>query len=258
MKRLQTTNAVRRSLRGDYVPDDVHLYRIDRHTFTVYVSGDPSAEGHADEGESLGEPGVEFNMADRLERNLNVLSGIDPQRPILVNMSSCGGDWDAGMQMFSAILMCPNPVTVLATKWARSMTSIIPLAADRFAIRPPAQYMFHYGTYGFNGLNQEAETNDIERRKANERMKRIYIARLQEQGCYKSNDEKTMRMMLEDRLREHIDVWLSADEAKRWGFADLVFEGDYTKLRAAKRNVARRARMLAALRSPIKVRVSVT
>lgn len=244
----------RRALRGDFVPEDVHVHRIDRHTFTIYVSGDP----HLADTEDGAEPGVEFNMADRLERNLGILAGLDPKRPILINMASCGGDWDAGMQMFSAILTCPNPTTVLATKWARSMTSLIPLAADRFVMRPPSQYMFHYGTYGFEGLSQEAETDDVERRRSNERMKRIYITRLKEQGSFKTQDEKAIRQMIEDRIRQHIDVWLSADEARRWGFVDQVFEGNHATLRATKRNEERRARMLAALRSPIRVNISVS
>jgi ATP-dependent protease ClpP protease subunit len=113
------------------------------------VGSDPLSSISAEEGG--GESGVEHNMADRFEMNLNFLSSIDDTRPILVVMSSCGGDWDAGMQMFGSLLMCPNPVTILGTKWCRSMTSLIPLAADKFVMRPPTKYMIHRGTYGFEG-----------------------------------------------------------------------------------------------------------
>ena len=245
----------RRSLMGAFVPEDVHLYRLDRHTFTIYVGGDIYAFAGLDE---FSEPGVEYNMADRFELNLGILSGINPKRPILVHVASCGGNWQEGMQMFGAILTCPNPVTVLATKWARSMTSIIPLAADRFVLRPPAQYMYHRGTYGFYGLDQEAETDDIERRKVHESMMRIYTARLQEQGAFMNRTEEEIRAILEQGAREKIDVWLEADEATRWGFVDDVFEGNLDTLRAKKRNDARRARMLAVLRRPAKVQVVVS
>jgi ATP-dependent protease ClpP protease subunit len=154
--------------------------------------------------------------------------------------------------------MCPNPVTVLATKWARSMTSIIPLAADRFFIRPPSKYMFHRGQYGFTGLDQEAETADIERRKAHEMMFRIYVARLMSQGCFSTWSSEAIRKMLDDKSKNDIDVWFTADEAVHWGFADGVFEGDFSKLRVTKRNLKRRAQMLEVLRRPLNVTVSVS
>jgi len=249
------TAKVRKALMGDFVTEDVHDYRIDRHSFTVYVGGDPHVWDT--DPTPLGEPGVEHHMADRFEMNLGILSAIDPNRPILVNMSSCGGHWEEGMKMFGAILTCPNPVTVLGTKWCRSMTSIIPLAADRFVIRPPAQYMIHRGTYGFYGLDQEADTDDVQRRKTHEVMMRLYEARLREQGKF-VNNPVYLRKELEDRIRNEIDVWLSADEAVQWGFADEVFDGDYAKLRATKCHLTRRANLLQVLRRPVKVELKIT
>lgn len=244
-----------RALMGAFIPEDVHLYRINRPTFTIYVGGDVNSLLALEE---LPEPGVEYNMADRFELNLGILSGINPRRPILVQMASCGGNWEEGMQMFGAILTCPNPVTVLATKWARSMTSIIPLAADRFVLRPPAKYMYHQGTYGFSGLEQEADTDDLERRKIMETMLHIYMARLHEQGMFIGRSEEKIRAVLEQGIREKIDVWFTADEAKRWGFVDDVFLGDFNTLRAKKRNEARRACMLEVLRRPIQVHIEVS
>ena len=218
----------------------------------IYVGGDPRIS------QEESEPGVEYNMADRFEMNLGILSNLDPNRPILITMASCGGNWDEGMQMFGAILHAPNPITVMATKWARSMTSIIPLAADRFVIRPPAKYMYHRGTYEFSGIDQEVETEDYERRKMNETMRRIYIARLKEQGAFKDRSETEIRNILEDSIKENIDVWLSADEAKRWGFVDDVFDGNMATLRAEKKNINRRAHMISVIRKPIKITVTVS
>lgn len=243
-------------LLGDFLPEDVHHYRINRHSFTIYVGGDPSHPG--DNSNWGSEPGVEYMMADRFEINLGILSDIDPNRPILVQMASCGGNWEEGMQMFGGILTCPNPITVLSTKGARSMTSIIPLAADRFVIRPPAKYMYHRGSYGFVGLDHEAETEDIERRRTHELMFRIYVARLKERGKFHSWSPEKIRAMLEDKSRHHIDVWFSADEAKEWGFADAVFDGNHETLRITKKNHARRKSMLNILRTQIVVNVEVS
>lgn len=245
----------RKALTGDFIPEDVHSYRINRPDFSLYLGGDPSAAGGM---EDLDEPGVEYNMADRFEINLGILSGISHTRPILVRMSSCGGNWDEGMQIFAAIATCPNPVTVLATKWARSMTSIIPLAADRFLIRPPAQYMIHRGSCAFSGLDQEADTDDIERRKATEVMMRLYIARLREQGAYSQWSERRIRTMLEESFEQRIDVWYSADEAVRCGFADGLYLGDQKNFRVTRKNTERRRIMMDVLRRPVKVDIKVS
>lgn len=238
-----------KSLTGDFVLEDVHLYRVNRHTFTIYVGGDP--QHSADEG--YNEPGVEYLMADRFEMNLSILSGIDPQRPILVHLASCGGDWYAGMQMFGAILTCPNPVTVLATRWARSMTSIIPLAADRFSMRPPARYMIHDGSAGIFGTTKEVLTDAEELRKSSEVMMRLYVTRLKERGLHKEKTEEEIAATLRDLMDRKSDVWWSADEAKRWGFADHVFDGNLTSLLATSPNQSRRKRMLAVLRKPVHI-----
>jgi ATP-dependent Clp protease protease subunit len=238
-----------KSLMGDFVLEDAHLYRVNRHTFTIYVGGDP--QHSADEEYS--EPGVEYLMADRFEINLSILSGIDPQRPILVHLASCGGDWYAGMQMFGAILTCPNPVTVLATRWARSMTSIIPLAADRFVIRPPARYMIHDGSAASFGTTKEVLTDSDELRKINEIMMRLYVARLKERGQYKDKTDEDLFAMLRDLIDRKSDVWLSADEAKRWGFVDHVYDGNLARLVATVPNQSRRKRMMDVLRKPVHV-----
>lgn len=253
--KLPSSAVTRRNLMGDFFLEDIHDYRIDRYTFTIYVGGETTFID-ADNPESL-EPGVEHNMADRFELNLGTLSGIDPNRPILINMASCGGHWEEGMQMMGAILVCPNPVTILASKWARSMTSIITLGADRFVLRPPGQYMFHHGSYQFSGLAQEAETDMIELLKVREMMLRIYIARLRERGKFKKWSEDRIYAMLVESMEKKIDVWLDADEAKLWGFIDDVFDGDWDTLRASARNEKRRKKMFEVLRRPIKVDIKV-
>jgi len=239
---------MRRALMDSYMLEDLHTYRVDRHSFTIYVGGDVNAEGESLDSEGH-EPGVTHHMADRFEINLSLLSRLNPRRPILVQMASCGGNWEEGMQMFSAILHCQNPVTVLATKWARSMTSLIPLAADRFVIRAPAKYMFHHGNSSFSGAAGETlDTWKEESDWAKQLMLGVYIARLREQGRYKKYSPARLRDMLTDKMRRKIDVWLTSEEAVKWGFADAVFDGNVAAIRAKVPNTARRLSMATALR----------
>jgi len=241
---------------GDFFLEDIHLYRVDRHNFIIYVGGDPVHDGNREFED--GEPGVDYSMADRFAANLTALTNIDSKRPILVELSSCGGDWEEGMKMFGAILHCPNPVTVIATKWARSMSSIIPLAADKFIIRPPAKYMIHHGYTAFEGTEQEAYTYFEEGLRALEHMMRIYTARLKSQGAHRHKSEKTIRALLDEKVRRKIDVWFTADEAKQWGFADEVQEVSTDIRRAMKVNVQRRKLMEAVLRKKPKVEIKIS
>ena len=240
--KLPSSATLRKALLGDYLPEDVHDYRIDRYTFTIFLGGEETVL-YGNEPESI-EPGVEHNMADRFERNLHVLSSIDPNRPICIKQASVGGDWYTGMQMFSAILSSPNPVTVVAMRNARSMTSLIPLAADKFLLRPPAKYMFHHGMYAFSGLVQEALTDLLDLLETREMMLRIYTARLKERGKFKNMEEKEIRKMLEAMMEKRTDVWLSPIEARTWGFADGIASGPITRAHlATKRNERRRKEM---------------
>lgn len=233
---------IRQRLMGDYALDNWHQHRVDRENFIIYVGSDPRQEQN-----SADEAGVEHHMADRLELNLNILHHLDPKRPVLVQMGSCGGDWDAGMQMFGALLTASNPITVLGVRHNRSMSSIIPLAADKFVMRPPTQFMYHYGTWGFDGLAGEELWNAFEQVKdANNMMLRIYVARLKEQGKFKTWHMAKIRHMLEDNLRRRVDHYLTTDEAVEWGFADGVAVGPIE--RAIKKNTPRRSAMMAVLR----------
>ena len=117
--------------------------------------------------------------------------------------------------------------------------------------------MFHRGDFSFGGLDQEADTADIERRIANEMMLRIYTIRLKERGLFHTKKEEEIRAMLCEKMRRSIDCWLSCDEAKRWGFVDDVYTGDIAKLRAVKINKGRREQMWGAIRSKVTVRVIV-
>lgn len=242
------TRRLKKAMMSDFALDNWHGHRVDREAFIIYVGGDPHDEG--DNSETRGEePGVTHHMADRLEINLSILAHIDPKRAIKIILASCGGNWEEGMQMASAICTAPNPITVEGVKHCRSMTSIIPLFADKFVMRPPAQYMYHYGYMSFSGLAGEESWTVFEQlRDCNDMMLRCYVARLKEQGKFTRQHPAKIRAMLEDHMRRKVDVFLSTDEAVSWGFCDGVVTGPVE--RAQKKNVRRRTLMMSVLRKP--------
>lgn len=241
---MQSQSKLRRSLLGDFALDNWHDHRIDREAFVIYVGSDPRQEQNTEF-----EAGVEHHMADRLELNLDILRHLDPARPILITMGTCGGDWEAGMQMFGAIVTAPNPITILGTRHSRSMSSIIPLAADRFLMRPPTDFMFHHGTWAYEGTaGGEASSAYQLLERSRDMMLRLYIARLREQGKWKNKHPSYIKHLLEDHMNRKVDCYLSTDEAVDWGFADGIALGPVKRIE--KRNAKRRAAMMAVLRKP--------
>lgn len=237
---------LRKSWMSDFALDNFYEHRIDREARVLYVGGDPH-----DEGDSGAEPGVTHHMADRFDMGLFALTALSEKDPITIYLASCGGNWEEGMQMAGALSVCPCPTTVIATKHARSMTSIIPLFADRFLLRPPAQYMIHYGTMDWNGqAGHEFETMVAENRWAKKVMVDIYQTRLKEQGIHVRKSPASIRAMIENKMRDKIDVWLTPDEAVEYGFADGLFTGSTTQF--AKRPNRHRRALMAPLLRPVR------
>src|SRR4051812_45905158 len=69
----------RETLLGEHFLEDLHVFRINRVNFKIYIGGDPRVDTEVGE-----EPGVEHNMADRFAINMGILQEIDPTRPVLV------------------------------------------------------------------------------------------------------------------------------------------------------------------------------
>lgn len=219
--------------------------RIDVDTFTIYVGSD-EREDHATNSEVGVEHGVTFAMADRFEQNMAFLAKMDADRPITIYLGSEGGNWEDGMQMFGALLNSPNPTTIIGIKHCRSMTSIIPLAADKFVMRPPTEYMIHYGYWGFEGTAKgEAESAYASLQRSNQMMERIYIARLQSQGRFSKSPTSEISEFLRDNFDRRVDAFFSTTETAALGFTDGVVRGPVSL--ATKINQARRDSMYAAI-----------
>jgi ATP-dependent protease ClpP protease subunit len=242
---LASTTRIRKSLLGDFALDNWHNHRVDREARTIFVGGDPHIEGDDMEGRST-EPGVEHHMADRLDLNLHVLENIS-QEPITILMASCGGNWEEGMQMAGSLVTSRCPITIIGMKHCRSMTSIIPLFADKFYMRPPANYMIHHGYAAFEGLaGGELQSWVEECADSRDMMLRTYVARLKEQGKFSRTHPAKLRTMLEQKMDKKVDVYFTTDEAVEWGFADGVWTG--VEQKAKRINKPRRTRMMEVLR----------
>ncbi len=197
-----------------------HNYGLDLQKNEIYLFGrEEYSYGY---GEMVIEPGVEYTMANQFIKNIRTLQ-MHSSSPILIHLKTCGGLWEEGMAIYDSIASCPNEVTVLNYTHARSMSSLIPLAASRLVMMPHSTYMIHEGTFGFEGTQKQLRTEYHETMKSMEEMLNIYVARLKSQGKFKTKSEKWIRGMLAGMMNDREEVYLNAKEAVEYGFADYVF-----------------------------------
>lgn len=186
----------------------------------IYLFGHPQAAG-----EDGYEPGVEFLMAHRFIANLNILMR-KSTKPILIHLNSCGGHESHGYAIYWAIKACPNHVTILNYASARSMSSLIFLAADKRVMFPYSTFMFHTGTFEMSGTTKQAITEIEEVKKGVDRMLDIYVDALRAKGSKKEWTRAKIKKWLTEQMDKKEDVYFSAEESVEIGFADEIFGPD--------------------------------
>jgi ATP-dependent protease ClpP protease subunit len=199
----------------------IHEYNLDLKANHIYLMGEESAALDEDE------PGVEFSMANRFIRNLNIMMRLSDD-PILIHMKTCGGDWSEGMAIYDAICACPNPVAILSYTHARSMSSIIFCAADRRIMMPHSTFMIHQGESFYGGTYKQAQTSAKMDEVYNEQMLKVYVDTLRSSGTMKKWSRKRIKEYLEEQMNKKEEVYWSAEQAVKVGFADAVFGADGT------------------------------
>ena len=195
---------------------------MDPKTREIYLSG---TEDYIAADGSTSEPGVEYSMAKRFIKRLNLLARMSSE-PILVHMKTCGGDWHEGMAIHNAIEHCPAPVVILSYTHARSMSSLIFCAADRRVMMPDSLFMFHGGTVEFSGTAKQFQTEAEQDRLRRDRMLEIYSVRLEGKRplCL---PETSFRHWLIEQMDRSEEAYFSAERAVELGFADGIMGREF-------------------------------
>ena len=175
-------------LRKDDVVDQVHYWDLDLAKNHIYLFG---IESYNDaNGMDSFEPGVEYIMANRFIRNMNLCMGANPSMPIVVHMKSNGGYYEEGMAIYDTIKFCPVPVTILNYTHARSMTSIILQAANKRVTMPSGYFLFHDGDISVSGTVKQVRSAVEFEKRSTETMYNIYIESMREKGFLKNDSER--------------------------------------------------------------------
>jgi ATP-dependent protease ClpP protease subunit len=125
------------------ITHDVHHFGINNDTREIFVGG------YID-----GEDEIDYRSAIQLIKNLRILD-IKPGK-IIIHLSIMGGVWEYGIAIFDAINACHNKVITISHAHARSMSSIVPQAADIRIIMPHALFMVHEGTIEVDATSKSA------------------------------------------------------------------------------------------------------
>ncbi len=207
---------------GKDIVSQVHEYGLDLECNHLYLMPNPDYTHGM--GEALDNMGVEYSMANRFIKSMNILMRRDTKcLPILIHMSTCGGCFTEGMAIYNMIRACPNQVTILNYGDARSMSSVILQAADKRVMMPHNGFMFHLGYLGSEGPNTLVYTDIEQCKKSDTIMLDIYVDKMKQSGKFKKWSKIRIKEMLVDKMKDKLDVWLTSSETVDWGLADEVF-----------------------------------
>lgn len=219
--------------------DQIHEYDLDIEKREIYLFG--REEYTYGETEASSDPGVDYVLANRFIKNLRILQSLSDE-DILIHMKIMGGDCTEGMAMYQAIVACPNPVTILNYAAARSMSSIILQAADYRAMLPHSTFMFHEGDGEMAGTHKQLGTEYEHQNMQKRQMDMVYVERLREAKVFKRKSDRQILNWLKRQMDKKEEVWLSAEQAVEYNFADTIFGGNdeynWPKLRSGWRGDA--------------------
>ena len=192
--------------------NDLHTFNINCNTREIFLHGYIS--------DTWEDVEVDHRMANTFLKNMSALEN-ENHKPILIHQCTCGGDWNYGLAIYDRIKASPCYVTVLAYAHARSMSSIIPLAADRKIIMPNATYMIHHGSTVLSGETQTVISDAKQCELETEQMLDIYIEVCKNSEFFKKWTHKCIKNWLLNKIK--VDWYLSARESVKYGFMDAVF-----------------------------------
>jgi ATP-dependent protease ClpP protease subunit len=196
---------------------DIHEYSIDSDSREIYL--------HGYIGSEEGEPGVDYRMAVRFEKNLNFLKK-QSKDPITIHMHTIGGMWHDGMGMFDLIESCGCEVTIIGYAEVSSMSSIIMQAAHRRLLMPHTRFMVHYGDMCIESNSVSVKSAVDENERLNRLMLEIYSNRCSVGKGFKDRSKTRIKKFLDTKMRQKKEWYMSAEEAIQYGFADDIYKGE--------------------------------
>lgn len=133
--------------------------------------------------------------------------------PILLYITSTGGEVDSGFELISAIQCSKTPIYTINLGYQYSMAFLIGLAGYKRYAMPNAQYLMHDGSSMIFGSTTKVQDQIEFRQRVEQRIKEFVLTHSKI-----SNEEY--------ESKRRIEWYLFADEAKEKGFTDCIIGSD--------------------------------
>lgn len=138
---------------------------------------------------------------------------VEKRKPILLFLTSNGGDVDSGFELIDAIMTSVTPVYTINLGYQYSMGFLIGIAGHKRFAMPNAKILIHDGTnFVFNSSGKVQDQIEFQRR-VEDRIKAYILSRSS------INEEE-----YNSKLR--VEWYLFADEAKEKGLVDYIIGVD--------------------------------
>lgn len=149
---------------------------------------------------------LQYNKEDKELKN-------EDRTPILLYVTSNGGEVDAGFELIDVILSSKTPVWTINLGYQYSMGFLIGLAGHKRFATKNAKFLHHDGTNVIINSGTKAKDQMEFQDKIEERIKDYVISRTK---------------VTEDEYKVHMrqEWYLFADEAKKYGMTDCIIGED--------------------------------
>ena len=208
---------------------DLHRHDLDLYSNHIYLFGIEDYNAGAG-GAHDAEPGVEYIMANRFIRNMNLCMRANPEQPVVIHMKTGGGYWEEGMAIYDTIKSCPHPVTILVYTMASSMSSIILQAANKRVMMPHSHFLFHDGSTSVGGTVKQVHSTIEFGKIQDQQMMDIYSEAIGRSAKFIDKTEAYKMKWLRAQMDKKEDVYLTPDQAVLLGFADDIFDYNWPSL----------------------------
>jgi len=185
-----------------------HEYDVSFRDKVIYIGS------HSEDED--GESGVDFQMAERVIKNLHFLDRELHDNGITIKMNNPGGCSVHGLAIYDAIETCTNHITAIGYGHIMSMGAIIFQAADTRIMAPHSRMMLHKGSAGFADSMDNFYANVEEFKKLDEMLYSILLKRIKEKK------PRFKKSQLEAKMSS--DWYIGPKEAIELGLCDKVLE----------------------------------
>ena len=177
-------------------------------------------------GTAQEEPTINHHVSEIFLMNLRILEQ-DSKAPIVVHQQTVGGDWHSGMAIYDAIKSSPCSFVFICHGICASMGAIIAQAPLNKGIRismPNCEWLIHEGSCAVDGTyKQMFSLYEFEKKMMDKSYDILSMSGHKTGEYFQGSKEGAAKRFIKRQLNTKEDWWLSAEDAKYYGFIDGIW-----------------------------------